>query len=452
VVVTAPDLSAALSDDVGGATTLGNHWTWTIHVANGGDGGATFATGQMILTDNLPASGIGYGPASVAHVTNVTGSANLSCSVSGSDLSCSASGGPVTIGASTGGFDVSIIATPSTGGSFVNPRPGAACAVDPQSVIVESSQVNTLCSDTVTVSAPPSASLTSPADGETIGQDQTVNASYGCQDGLGGTGIKSCSGPVANGSPIDTATTGPHSFTVTATSNDGLTSSVTHRYTVIANPAPTAQIGSPADNQTYTLGQFVPTSFSCSEGSGGPGISSCTDSNGAGGNDGMLNTSTPGSFAYTVTAVSQDGESATATIRYSVTTPNTTGTTVTLPSNHFTISHIKVHHNGVVDFDIAVGGPGIINVLETAWKSDEVASAASASVLLQPATGRFVFARGHRVAIGAGRLPVKVIPWSRGKRLVNRHHYGVRIRLWITYTPTGGLQSKQGFLGLFVTR
>jgi hypothetical protein len=71
-----------------------------------------------------------------------------------------------------------------------------------------------------------------------------VNASYSCQDGSGGTGIRSCAGPVASGSPIDTSTTGTHSFTVTATSQDGESTSQTVSYTVVP--------GSPDNHFTLT--------------------------------------------------------------------------------------------------------------------------------------------------------------------------------------------------------
>jgi hypothetical protein len=63
-----------------------------------------------------------------------------------------------------------------------------------------------------------------------------VKASYTCLDGLNAPGIKTCAGPVANGAGIAAGTAGAHSFTVTATSNDGLTTSKTVHYTVTVAP------------------------------------------------------------------------------------------------------------------------------------------------------------------------------------------------------------------------
>jgi hypothetical protein len=110
----------------------------------------------------------------------------------------------------------------------------------------------------------PSVSIASPIDGATFALGQQVNAAYSCTDG--GSGIASCTGPVAAGSPIDTSTAGAHSFKVTATDNVGYSSSATSSYTV-TNTFTFTFTGffSPVDN-TPTLnvtkaGSAIPVKF-----------------------------------------------------------------------------------------------------------------------------------------------------------------------------------------------
>jgi DNA-binding beta-propeller fold protein YncE len=80
---------------------------------------------------------------------------------------------------------------------------------------------------------PPSVTtFTTPPNGATYTLGQVVDASYSCADDPEGPGIASCNAPVANESPIDTSTAGPHSFTVTATSKDGQSAVVTNSYAV----------------------------------------------------------------------------------------------------------------------------------------------------------------------------------------------------------------------------
>jgi hypothetical protein len=82
--------------------------------------------------------------------------------------------------------------------------------------------------------------------------------------------------------------------------------------------APVATVTSPASAALYALDSRVPTTFTCAEGTGGLGISSCSDSNGGHGSAGTLDTSTAGIHSYTVTATSADGETGTATVSYVV--------------------------------------------------------------------------------------------------------------------------------------
>jgi hypothetical protein len=363
--------------------------------------------------------------------------------------------------------------------------------------------------------AVPTASIAVPAPGATFAVGQTVASSFTCTGAVGGAGLQSCldQDARASGAALDTATPGVHTLAVTATEVGGQTAQVSRTYTVAAPPS--AGITAPATNQTFAVGQRVPTRFACSEGASGPGIATCTDSLGAGSSAGALDTSQPGTFTYGVTATSHDGQTTAATITYAVarapsvqsTTPtagarytrgqrvtaryscqegsggpgvascagtvasgrplptSTTGRhrftitatsqdgqatttsiayTVTLPDNHFSVAHTTTNAVGAIGFAVKVPGPGRIDVLETAW-NDNLERAA---VLLRPATRRFVYARVGTTATAGGVVHLHVAPNARGTRLVGHRTYQVTLRLWVTYTPSGGRARSIGFYGL----
>lgn len=123
-------------------------------------------------------------------------------------------------------------------------------------------------------------------------------------------------------------TPGTYQVSLTVSDSSGNANSSTQTLPITITGAavgpPRATIETPADNQTYTLGESVATGFSCSEALNGPGVESCIDSNGSV-SPGKLDTSAVGQHSYTVTAVSYDGQLATAAIDYTVVSPSSPG-------------------------------------------------------------------------------------------------------------------------------
>jgi len=171
-----------------------------------------------------------------------------------------------------------------------------------------------------TVLGPPTATISSPASGAVYAKNQQVATTFSCEDSEGAPGIESCTDSNGSssimGGTLDTSTLGGHTYKVTARSVDGQTGTRSISYTVAAPP--TAAISEPADNRFFAVNERVPTSFSCTEGQSGPGIRTCVDSNGASAPSGSLRTGTTGSFRYTVTATSQDGQTSSTSIGYKV--------------------------------------------------------------------------------------------------------------------------------------
>ena len=191
---------------------------------------------------------------------------------------------------------------------------------------------------------------------------------------------------------------------------------------VAAPPPPSIDLARPQAGHRYPFDATVEAHFSCHDGSGGPGIASCT---GTVADGSAINTHRSGRHTFVVTATSADGEHTTTTVHYTV-----------APDNRVEISNVRGARDGTITLSVTVPGAGSLDTLVTAWKNNLAAVAA-----LQPAKYRFAFARGHATASRAGTLHLTITPGRRGRRLVAHHTYRIVLRLWVRFTPNGGADS-----------
>jgi Bacterial Ig-like domain (group 3) len=188
---------------------------------------------------------------------------------------------------------------------------------------------------TVVDETDPVATIASPEDGAVYARGESVTADYSCADDVGGSGIESCVGDVANGGDVDTSTLGAHSFTVQATDRAGNTGSKTVNYTVVDRTAPVIALATPEAGAVYGLGETVAADYSCSDEPGGSGLASCagTVDDGA-----SVDTSSVGEKTFTVEAADNAGNKSSKSVTYTVVDQSPPAISLTAPEDGATYS------------------------------------------------------------------------------------------------------------------
>jgi hypothetical protein len=152
--------------------------------------------------------------------------------------------------------------------------------------------------------------------------DVTVNSGVMVESTGGNVSFTSADGISLQSASVVKSDTGNVSLSAGSGDNDNdaswaLNGSLEAPNGTITPQPPSASITTPANGAVYPLGQTVPSSFSCTEGTGGPGIATCLDQNGNPSGT-AINTSTTGSQTFTVTATSKDTLTGTASSTYEV--------------------------------------------------------------------------------------------------------------------------------------
>ncbi|MGA2006800.1 MAG: hypothetical protein ABSH27_04475, partial [Solirubrobacteraceae bacterium] len=141
---------------------------------------------------------------------------------------------------------------------------------------------------------------------------------------------------------------------MTATDADGQTTSVTHDYNVTALAPTVSLVTPPSGTPTYTYGESVDASYSCTAGAGST-ISSCSGTVISGS---AINTTSVGSNSFSVTATDADSQSTTVTHTYNVVALPPSVTLTTPPSGTPTYTYGQVVD---ASYSCAAGGGSTIS-------------------------------------------------------------------------------------------
>jgi hypothetical protein len=112
------------------------------------------------------------------------------------------------------------------------------------------------------------------------------------------------------------------------------------------------------------------------------------------------------------------------------------------PSDRFSVDSYKHASDGTIELTLDLPGAGSVTTLGTHSDPPGADAASSASTFPVPGYRRFAWAARHTTsATAAGILRVTLHPDASGARMlhyVRGHGWALHIRVWATYTPTGG--------------
>jgi hypothetical protein len=250
-------------------------------------------------------------------------------------------------------------------------------------------------------------------------------------------GTTLCTATVSSGAGA--CTTGvlpPGSYAVTASysgdgDDQGATASTSFAISAVAATTftlpPSITITAPANGATYTHDESLRARFECVDGANAPGISSCDGTVRSGA---PIDTSSLGTHGFTVTALSRSGESTIRTVHY----------TVKLPANRIVADRPSLNADGRGAVGVTVPGPGRLSGVETAWPANQ----------REPRAGhQTVLSRGALIVKRAGKVTLHLAPGAVGRRLLaGSHGRRLRLRLAITFVPTGGTARQVSASGL----
>lgn len=138
---------------------------------------------------------------------------------------------------------VTVTCAPLSGSAFPIGQTTVTCTATDTHHNTASSSFTVTVADTIA----PAVTITSP-DAKVYNTGQLVTVNYSCTDA--GSGIASCSGPVASGSPLNTATPGAYTFSVTALDRAGHSTTTAVAY-IVAPPGRmqgSGTLAAPADD------------------------------------------------------------------------------------------------------------------------------------------------------------------------------------------------------------